>query len=224
MESLSTWAKDPWTSWGLVAWEGALRAHVATRAKAGRTADEAEPWELQPCPCYVEHETGLTAATYGHTRTLLWWLRSFTAAGGAAALPRRLSWPQHAQLAVPSESVRAHSRAFWRMNLALASAASPRNVKRPRAPGEDHGANCTAWKVALAKKAGRAVAKAFADRERAKANGVLSDSARQRKLAAQISKEVLALWTQVIPVIPALAFYALYVLGLDAPPGPATTP
>lgn len=32
------------------------------------------------------------------------------------------------------------------MNLALASAASPRNVKRPRAPGEDHGANCTAWK------------------------------------------------------------------------------
>ena len=56
-----------------------------------------------------------------------------------------------------------------------------------------------AWKVALAKKAGRAVAKAFADRERAKANGVLSDSARQRKLAAQISKEVLALWTQVTP-------------------------
>ena len=59
-----------------------------------------------------------------------------------------------------------------------------------------------AWKVALAKKAGRAVAKAFADRERAKANGVLSDSARQRKLAAQISKEVLALWTQVTPLTP----------------------
>ena len=32
-----------------------------------------------------------------------------------------------------------------------------------------------------------------------------------------------ALWTQVVPVIPALAVYALYVLGLDAPPGPATT-
>lgn len=162
MQSLLSWHRKspgPWVEWvGTTAWAAQLQAHHDERSRgvpsplshgapnvapdSSSQHDASSPWEVQPCPCHVEQEKGLDTRSYGHARTLSWWLRTFTPAAATAAnrsrpvLPRQLAWPQHAQFAVAADAIRLRSRAFWRMNLALASPASPRKIKAPRALGE----------------------------------------------------------------------------------------
>ena len=97
------------------------------------------PWELQPCPCFVDRERNFAPETYGVYRSMHWWTRTFlkryTSEGHKLA--HNVSWPRHAQFSVPRAAIRMRSRNFYRLNMALVSVPSPLKHMFPTSPGED---------------------------------------------------------------------------------------
>jgi len=91
------------------------------------------PWEVSPCPCFVDHESTFSMEKYGVFRPMHWWMRTFLKAytNRSVPLPPRIAWPRHAQFAVPRTAVRARSKAWFELNAALTRPASPLKVQVP---------------------------------------------------------------------------------------------
>ncbi len=129
---------------GNASWVQAMEAAYAARAALadGVLADEdagrQKPWELQPCPCFVDHESTFAPESYGVYRPMHWWLRTFMARYTSArhSLSRLVAWPRHAQFTVPRAAVRLRSLRFWRLNANLTAAPSPLKQHFPRRPDE----------------------------------------------------------------------------------------
>ena len=163
----------------LAAAEAEARTHpaaaLATRAYANRTTAAGStmrpvqsspdtpmwarvPWVMEPCPCWVEYERAIGEASYGHARSVLWWLRTFVnrpAAGLPAGspglgpplgLPSTLVWPQHAQFVVTARAIRARSRRFYELNLGMASMPSPLRAAAPDGGVPPPNMHCLAYR------------------------------------------------------------------------------
>ncbi len=134
------------------------RLEAAHRGRASQPRSRAaspfdQPFSI-PCPCWIQkegnlelQETNVSELTYGHYRTVTWWMRTFVRPHNerTVPLPRRLWFPAHAQLAVTRRAVRSRSRRFYEVNEALAGLPSPRKPRSVRAAGEAE-RECVAWK------------------------------------------------------------------------------
>ena len=146
---------------GTAQWFRQLEA--AHRARASQERPRvASPYDVPyfiPCPCWIQREgnhalqeMNVSAVTYGHYRTVMWWLRTFVRPFNEQTeeLPRRLWYPAHAQLAVTRDAIRSRSRRFYELNEALAGMPSPRKSRLVRYPGElEH--ECVAYKKFVGK-------------------------------------------------------------------------